>query len=170
MWCAYCLSVMLLQKVDCHCGPSSATLVMDQTTKLLIASVLLRAAEQLRSMNQLEAELEPDELRQFEDMVLNRYDISDFDEVKPEEVRLAIRFREVMREREGPFGWKAVKAVPSEHVHGDGKRLMLIFEDVSHAADEVQFSDDWHEVEKSVGAWLESYNNWSASVYSSKDL
>jgi hypothetical protein len=119
-------------------------------------------------LTDLEADLSPEELAAFESMILRRYDysIQSFPNVTPREARLALLFREALRDQAGDYGWRAIKAVPAEHVSRTLRpgSLALIFEDVSQDADEVQFSDGWHEIEQVVGASLQSYNSWSAYV------
>ena len=118
-------------------------------------------------LNDLEAELSPEELSAFESMILRQYySIKSFPNVTPREARLALLFREALRDRTGDYGWQAVKAVPAEHVSGTlpPGTLALIFEDVSQDADEIQFSAGWREIEQVTGASLQSYNSWSAYV------
>lgn len=119
-------------------------------------------------LTDLEADLSPEELAAFESMILRRYDysIQSFPNVTPREARLALLFREALRDQVGDYGWRAVKAVPAEHVSGTLPfgTLALIFEDVSQDADAVQFSDGWREIEQVTGASLQSYNSWSAYV------
>lgn len=119
-------------------------------------------------LTDLEADLSPEELSAFESMILRRYDysIQSFPSVTPREARLALLFREALRDQVGDYGWRAVKAVPAEHVSGTlpPGTLALIFEDVSQDADAVQFSDGWREIEQVTGASLQSYNSWSAYV------
>lgn len=120
-------------------------------------------------LTQLEVELSPEELQAFEDMIHQRYySIADFADVGPAEARLAIAFREAMRQTEGEYGWRAVKAVPSRHMTGRKERpqrLMLIYEDVRNAAEEEQFSDRWMETQDRIGAWMEMYNSASATIW-----
>jgi hypothetical protein len=127
----------------------------------------------VKTLNAIEAGLEPDELAEFNRRVLERYSVSDFADrtATPEAARVALRFCVVMAEE----GFSDVKFVPSRHVLDDGDfdvtrggELMLIFDGGGHIADDVQFSARWHEIERALGAWCESYNGWSLTVRGSR--
>ena len=124
-------------------------------------------------MTDLEANLEPDELQAFEDMILSRYKIHDFPEATAEEARVAVAFREAMREVGGDWAFKAVKAVPVWHTTGENvwqdyalrrTGIMLIYEDASADAKEVFRSEAWQDLERSMGARLSAFAGWSSAV------
>lgn len=132
--------------------------------------------------NDLEIGLDDDELRAFEDMLWRGwarlpsggvrkggYTIADFPNATPNEARTAIRFREAMRQVVGNYGFRAVTAVPVEHVTNtipkrNGK-IALIYEDVSRDAEDELFSSRWHGVQDAYGTVVEPYNGWSATVF-----
>ena len=115
-----------------------------------------------RNLNKLEAELDPETYAALERAMLPRYRVADLDEGTPAQVRVALHFIEALRE---VCGGARVFIVPKHHISGNHSNVAIIFDGYSTCADEVQFSERWHEVEEADGAYLESINNWSTSAY-----
>lgn len=93
----------------------------------------------------------------FRELLVEGVTLRDLGEVTHGQMRLALAFREAV----GPM--VGVEAM----MRGPQRRVMLVFDGGAEIADDVMFGEAWAAVEREFGdgAWLESYNNWSATVW-----